>query len=211
MLTVHGTSGFWILQFMFLKYVFFVFILDAIFCGTNFFIFQDSVWLVKKFWWVHCCSNHQFYLLAIVAEADLRCSDFLSEESCRQKLVVSTSFWSWLLNVSSVLISLKYAALLFWFVNALWVCWLFMGLLGFGFWYLFFGNMSFFMFILDAIFCGTSFFIFQDSVWLVKKFWCVHCCSIHQFHWVSDRRRSGFAQWWFFVRRKLSSQIGSFH
>ena len=28
--------------------LFFVFILDAIFCGTNFFIFQDSVWLVKK-------------------------------------------------------------------------------------------------------------------------------------------------------------------
>ena len=26
--------------------VFFVFVLDAIFCGTNFFIFQDTVWLV---------------------------------------------------------------------------------------------------------------------------------------------------------------------
>ena len=48
MLTVHGTFGFWILVLMFLKYVFFVFILDAIFCGTFFFIFQDSVWLVKK-------------------------------------------------------------------------------------------------------------------------------------------------------------------
>ena len=40
--------------------------------------------------------------LAIVAEADLRCGDFLSIESCRHKLVVSTSFWSWLLNISSV-------------------------------------------------------------------------------------------------------------
>ena len=48
MLALHGTSGFWILVFAFLIYVFFVFILDAIFCGTNFFIFQDSVWLVKK-------------------------------------------------------------------------------------------------------------------------------------------------------------------
>ena len=28
--------------------LFFVFVLDTIFCGTNFFIFQDSVWLVKK-------------------------------------------------------------------------------------------------------------------------------------------------------------------
>ena len=46
--------------------------------------------------------------LAIVAEADLRCGEFLSEKSCRHKLVVSTSFWYWLLNVSSVLTSLKF-------------------------------------------------------------------------------------------------------
>ena len=51
--------------------------------------------------------------LAIVAAADLLCGDFLSEESCRHKLVVSTSFWSWLLNVSSVLTSLKYTATFF--------------------------------------------------------------------------------------------------
>ena len=53
--------------------------------------------------------------LAIVAEADLRCGDFLSEKVCRYKLVVSTSFWSWLwlLNVSSVLASLKYTATFF--------------------------------------------------------------------------------------------------
>ena len=31
--------------------------------------------------------------LAIVAEADLLCGNFLSEKSCRDKLVVSTSFW----------------------------------------------------------------------------------------------------------------------
>ena len=60
--------------------------------------------------------------LAIVAEADLRCGDFLSKKSCRHKLVVSTSLWSWLLNVSSVLTSLKNTATLFWFVNALSVC-----------------------------------------------------------------------------------------
>ena len=51
--------------------------------------------------------------LAIVAGADLLCSIFLSDKSCRHKLVVSTSFWSWLLNASSFLTSLKYAALLF--------------------------------------------------------------------------------------------------
>ena len=41
--------------------------------------------------------------LAIVAEADLGCDGFLSklQIGC-YKLVVSTSFWSWLLKVSSV-------------------------------------------------------------------------------------------------------------
>ena len=44
--------------------------------------------------------------LAIVAEADSLCGIFLSEKSCH-KLVVSTSFWSRLLNVSSVLTTKK--------------------------------------------------------------------------------------------------------
>ena len=60
--------------------------------------------------------------LAIVAEAVLRCGEFLSEKSCRHKLVVSTSLWYWLLTVSSVFIHLKCTATLFWFVNALWIC-----------------------------------------------------------------------------------------
>ena len=54
--------------------------------------------------------------LATVAEADLLCDNFLSEKSCRNKLVVSTSFWSWLLNVSSVLTSLKNTAIFFGFL-----------------------------------------------------------------------------------------------
>ena len=62
------------------------------------------------------------YRVATVAVADFRCGDFLSEKSCRHKLVVSTSFWYWLLNVSSVFISLKCTVTLFWFVNALWIC-----------------------------------------------------------------------------------------
>ena len=50
MLMVHGSTKFLILFFMFLKYVFFfVFVLDANFCGTNFFTFQDTVWLDEKF------------------------------------------------------------------------------------------------------------------------------------------------------------------
>ena len=51
--------------------------------------------------------------LAIVAEANLRCEDFLSEKICRYKLVAYTSFWSRLLNISSVLTSLKYTATFF--------------------------------------------------------------------------------------------------
>ena len=176
---------FWvlILVFMFLKDVFLVFVLDPIFCGTNFFIFQDTMWLVKSSWCFHCCSIHQFYWVSDRCRSRfaLWCF-FLSEESCRHKLVVSTSFWSWLPNAFSVLTSLKFAAQLFSFVKALWVCWMLMRLLGFGFWSLWFWKMSFFVFVLDAIFCGTSFFVFQDTVWLVKSSWCVHCCSIHQFY-----------------------------
>ena len=52
--------------------------------------------------------------LKIVAEADLRCgSFFLSETNCRYKLVVSTSFWSWLLNVSSNLTTKKHTTTTF--------------------------------------------------------------------------------------------------
>ena len=81
---------------------FFVFILDAIFV-VQIFSFSRSVWLVRSLdeFTVVLIINSTW--LAIVAEADLRCGDFLSEESCRHKLVVSTSFWSRLLNVSSVL------------------------------------------------------------------------------------------------------------
>ena len=108
-----GSWEFWvlILVFMFLKYVLFVFILDAIFCGTNFFIFQDSV--CGYFRNLDVFNNVQFINsagLAIIAEADLRCGEFSSEKNCRHKLVVFTSFWNWLLNVSSILTYLKYTA-----------------------------------------------------------------------------------------------------
>ena len=134
MLIVHRTSGFWILVLMFLRYVFVVFVLDAIFCGTNFFIFQDSVWLVKKSWCVPCCSIYRFYWLSDRCRSGFAVWWFMSEKSCRHKLVVFTSFWSWLLNVSSVLTSLKYTATIFWVVNALWVCWQFLAVLRFWFW-----------------------------------------------------------------------------
>ena len=59
-------------------------------------------------------------VLAIVAQADLRCGDFLSEKSCRHKLVVFTGFWSLLLNVSSVLTFFKHTAT---FCGLLMPCW----------------------------------------------------------------------------------------
>ena len=47
-------------------------------------------------------------------------------------------------------------------------------------------------------------------MWLVNSSWCHHCCSVHQCHWVSDRCWRDFALWWFFVRKKLSSQYWQF-
>ena len=187
---VHGSTRFLILVFMFLKYV-----------------FSTTVWLVKKSWRVHCCSNHRFYWLNDRCRSGFALWWSLSEGSCRHKLVVSTSFWSWLLNVSWVLTSLKYTATFFGGVNALWVCWHFMGVLSFRFWSLCFWNMSFFVFILDAIFCGTNFFIFQDIVWLVKSSWCVHCCFVHQFWWISDHCRSGISRWFFFLQKSCRYKL----
>ena len=106
--------------------------------------------------------------LAIVAEADLRCGDFLSEKNCRHKLVISTSVWSRLLNVSSVLTIKKYS-------DTFLVYYCAVGLLtvhgGTKFLNLVFMFLKyvFFVFVLDAIFYGTNFFIFQDNVWLVKS------------------------------------------
>ena len=205
-----GVLSFWFCSLCFWNMSFFVFVLDAIFCGTNFFIFQDSVWLVKKSWWVHCCFNHQFHWISDRCRSGFALWWFLSEENF---------VTNWLFPLAS--------GLGYWMLLQFWHLWnrqrYFFGLLmclgvlnvhgTSGFWILVFMflNCVFFVFNLDAIFCGSIFFIFQDSVWLVKKSWWVHCCSNHQFYWVSDRCRSGFALWWFFVRRKMSSQIGSFH
>ena len=119
-----GSWQFWvlILFFMFLKYVFFVFILDETFCGTGFSFFRTVCGYLRILDVLIDVPFIILYGVATVAEADLRCGEFLSEKNCRHKLVVSTSFWYWLLNVSSVLTSLKYTATIFWIVNALWIC-----------------------------------------------------------------------------------------
>ena len=157
-----GVLGFRFWSLCFWNMSFFVFILYAIFCVTNFFIFQDIVWLVKPSWCVHYCSIHQFYWVSDRCRSGFApWSFFIPKKNCRHKLVVSTSVWSRLLNVYSVLTSLKYAALFFWFVNALWVCWLFIGRLGFGFWYLCFWNMSFLCLFLMPSFVVQTFSFFR--------------------------------------------------
>ena len=143
---------------------FFVFVLDAIFCGTNFFIFQDIVWLFKSSWCVHYCSIHQFYWLSD------RCrSGFALWWSLSERVVVSTSFWSWLLNVSSVLTSLKYTAAICLGCSCVWGLLIVHGCTKFLILVLMFLKYVFFVLVLDAIFSATNFFIFQDIVWLVKS------------------------------------------
>ena len=73
------------------------------------------------------------------------------------------------------------------------------------------------MFLKYVIFCVYPWcdllwyvFVFQDIVWLVKSFCCIHCCSIHQVYCVSGRCRSEFALWWFFVRKSCRHNTGSF-
>ena len=148
-----------------------------------FFVFQDTYY----------CSIHLFYWVSDRCRSGFALWYFFIRKNCH-KLVVSTSFCSWLLNVSSVSTSLKYAALLFWFLNALWVCWLH-GTSGFWILVFVFLKYVFLVFVLDAILFGTNFFIFQGTLWLVKSSWCVHYYSINQFYWVSDRCRSGFSLW----------------
>ena len=151
-----GVLGFWVWSLYFWNMSFFVFVLDAIFCGTIFFNFQDTVWLVKKSWWVHCCYNHRFYWLSDRCGSGFALWWSLSERSCRHKLLVSTSFWSWLLNVSSVLTSLKYTATFFGVLVRFWVH----GSTRFLILVFIFLKYVFFVFVLDAIFCGTIFFSF---------------------------------------------------
>ena len=78
---------------------FYVSISDAVFLVTSFSIFDQSVWLILSFWCAHFYPFIDFYW------SSGRCtSEFALECFCLNKvitnwLVVSTSFWSWLLNV----------------------------------------------------------------------------------------------------------------
>ena len=161
---------------------------------------------VKSSWCVHCCSIHQFYWVS----DHCRSWDGPWWFFVRKKLSSQIGSFHKLLvlatEISSVLTSLKDTATILWFL-------LRRGYAG-GSWEFWVSSLVFmllkyvsFVFILDAIFCGTSFFIFQDSVWLVKKSWCVHCFSIHQFYWVSGFCRSGFELWWFLSEKSCRHKM----
>ena len=47
-------------------------------------------------------------------------------------------------------------------------------------------------------------------MWLVKSSWCVHCCSIDQVYWVSDRCRSQFALWCFLSEKVVVTVLAVF-
>ena len=101
---------FWILilVFIFLKYCFFLCSsLMRFFVVQVFFIFQDSVWLVKKTWCVHCCSIHPFYWVSHHLRGDLRCGDFCPKKIVVTVLAVFLSFWYWLPDITWVFIKLK--------------------------------------------------------------------------------------------------------
>ena len=171
-----GSWDFWVLIFVF------CFWNMSFLCSslTRFFVvqcfhFQDSVWLVKKIDVFFVVPFINSIVLAIFAEVDLRCGEFLSEKSWRHKLVVSTSFWSWLLNVSSVLTSLNYTAI---FLGLLMRC---------GYnddsWEYYVFNFGLYDFEICIFLCLSlirSFVVqfFQGSLWLVKSTWCVQNCFI---------------------------------
>ena len=58
---------------------FYVFILDAIFCDTISFIFQDNVGLVKSSLSIHCGPFIISTRVAIVVEENLCCVNFVQE------------------------------------------------------------------------------------------------------------------------------------
>ena len=69
----------------------------------------------------------------------------------------------------------------------------------------------FFVIVLDEVFWGTIFFfVFQVSVGIVRYSCCVHCCSIYQIYWSSDRCGSEIALWCFFSEKNGRHSTDSF-
>ena len=178
--------------FEFLEYVFFLFILDATFCGTIFFHFSGN------------CAASQVILmfivaqfisstgLVVVAEANFRCGFFF----VRKKL--SSQCWQFFF-----LFGLDYQTFLefsqiwktelpFWVDNAFCTCWCYLGVLNNWFQFFFCGIMSFLVSISDAVFLVTSFSIFDHSVWLILTSRCAHFNSFVHFFWGSGRCTSEF-------------------
>ena len=183
-----------------------MFVLDAIFCGKNFCLYQDVVWLVKSSWCVSCCSIHHFYWVSDRCRSKRTCAVviFLSEKSCCNS---SGSFSFFLvLTIRHSLSFHKFekfrAAFLglilrFLPVDVTWECLI----VDFSF---FIGIMSFYVRISDAVFLVTSFSIFDHSVWLIPSFRCALFYWFIQFYWGSRRYTSEFALVSFCLNRVIT-------
>ena len=169
-----GVLSFWFWSLCFWNMSFFVFILDAIFCGTFFFSYFRTLcgWLSH----LDVFFDVRFIIspgLAIVEEANLRCGDFLSENFVVTVLAVFLSFLSWLPDISSFH-KFERQSCLFGVDNAFFTCWCYLGVLNNCFLFFFCGIMSFYVSISDVVFLVTSFSIFDHSVWLILSFRCAH-------------------------------------
>ena len=159
--------------FEFLEYVFFLFILDATFCGTIFFHFSGNCVASQVILMFIVAQFISSTGLVVVAEANFRCGFFLSEKSCRHSagsfsffLVLTTrhslSFHKF--ERQSCLFGLIMHCLL---VNGTWEFLVFE--------FSFFCEIVFiYVPISDAVFLVTSFSIFDHSVWLILSSRYVH-------------------------------------
>ena len=187
---------------------FYVFNLDAIFCATNFFKFQRSVASTVVLICHIFVPFINYTRLAIVSEANLHCGDFFSEKMCH-KLVISTSFWSWLLSVFSASTSLNTRRRFFLGCKCVVDLLKIHESTNFLILYFMFSETCLFLWSSSMrVFDQNFFFLVQDIVWLVKSSWCSLLFYSSPLAKRSLQKRISAVVT--FVRKKLS-QIGSFH
>ena len=130
--------------------------------------------------------------LVVVAEANLRCGNFLPEKVVVTVLVVFLSFWFWLPEIPWVFMRLNDSAA---FSGLIMHC-----LFVIGTWKRLVFDFSFFsveschfMCLSVMRFFSLQVVPFLISVWLILYFWCAHFYSFIQFYCGSGRCTSEFA------------------
>ena len=127
------------------------------FCATSLFTFQDSVWIVKLPWCVCCCSTLRIYWFCVRCRSKGALWCIFARKSCCHNtgcflifLVLITKYFLFYIKNSGKFLELVMNCLL---VNGSWECLI----VEFRF---FSGNVSFYVFIIDAVFLVTIFFYF---------------------------------------------------